>query len=71
MRQHLTSSGIGTEIHYPLVAGIQYQTLKNSLATTNWKNASRISASALSLPISPWMKNEEIKDVISAIHFFK
>jgi dTDP-4-amino-4,6-dideoxygalactose transaminase len=71
LQQHLANSGIGTEIHYPKVAGIQYQTLKNNLVTTNWENASRISASALSLPISPWLKNEEIKDVISAIHFFR
>ena len=71
MQQYLTSNGIGTEIHYPHVAGIQYQNLKNNSVIKNWKNATRISRSTLSLPISPWLKNEEVEKIISAIYFFK
>ena len=71
LQRYLASNGIGTEIHYPQVAAIQFQTLKNSSSSDNWDNALRISRSTLSLPISPWLKNEEIKKIISLIHLFK
>ena len=71
LQEYLANNGVGTEIHYPHVAGIQYQTLKNHSAANNWNNALRISRSTLSLPMSPWLKNEEIEKIISLIHFFK
>jgi dTDP-4-amino-4,6-dideoxygalactose transaminase len=71
LQQYLTKNGIGTEIHYPQVAGSQYQSLKNISDSNNWENASRISRSTLSLPMSPWLKNEEVEEIISVIHLFK
>lgn len=71
LQQYLTKNGIGTEIHYPQVAGSQYKSLENNSDSNNWENASRISRLALSLPMSPWLKNEEVEEIISVIHLFK
>jgi dTDP-4-amino-4,6-dideoxygalactose transaminase len=71
LQRYLANNGIGTEIHYPKVAGTQYQYLKNNSASHNWSNASRISRTTLSLPMSPWLKNEEIEEIVSIIHLFK
>lgn len=71
LQRYLANNGIGTEIHYPKVAGTQYQYLKNNSASHNWSNASRISRTTISLPMSPWLKNEEIEEIVSIIHLFK
>lgn len=64
--EQLSSLGIQTEIHYPFVAANEYEQLV-SAETKIYPVAERISEQIVSLPMSPWMSNEDVSKVISAL----
>jgi dTDP-4-amino-4,6-dideoxygalactose transaminase len=67
LRLQLENAGIGTEIHYPRLASHE---VEQYLGQTfgNYPNALRISQQTLSLPMSPWMTNEEVYQVIDVVN---
>jgi dTDP-4-amino-4,6-dideoxygalactose transaminase len=69
LQQYLTKNGIQTLIHYPIPPHKQ-------AAYKSWNNLSfpvteRIHQEVLSLPISPFLKNEEVKIVVECINHSK
>ena len=68
MIKHLDKSGIETLIHYPLPPHKQaaYKQFSNQYLPITEK----LSSEVLSLPLNPWMRDQEIAYVISAINKF-
>lgn len=67
LRLKLEKAGIGTEIHYPRLASHEVEQYLG-LTLGYYPNALRISQQTLSLPISPWMTNEEVYQVIDVVN---
>jgi len=66
-RKLLDDAGVKTEIHYPECAEISYQKFQKSFVTGKMEGAIELSRNTLSLPISPWMKDESLEYVIEVI----
>lgn len=66
LRERLKSLGIGTEIHYPNLASTAYSGLKHT-KKQEFRNAEFISRSILSLPMSPWLTEQEIDYVCESL----
>jgi dTDP-4-amino-4,6-dideoxygalactose transaminase len=66
-RIKLENVGIGTEVHYPCLASHEVEQFLG-LKLGNYPNALRISKQTLSLPISPWMTDEEVYRVIDSVN---
>lgn len=72
-RNYLESRGIRTDIHYPYVLPelkpvVAY--LKEhhiSIGSGNFERAAKLSTSVFSLPIGPWMTDEQVDTVIAAL----
>ena len=68
-QQYLTDNGVQTIIHYPTPPHKQ-------LAYQEWNNrsypiAEEIHRTVISLPISPVMTNEEVKQVVEIVNEWK
>jgi len=59
LREHLKLYGIGSDIHYPNVAGMEYAQIKN-LKSKAYPVAESLSKQILSLPIHPWLQEHHI-----------
>ena len=59
--------GVKTEIHYPECAEISYSKFRKNYVAGENKNASMLSSKTLSLPISPWMRDESLEFVINSL----
>jgi dTDP-4-amino-4,6-dideoxygalactose transaminase len=73
LREHLNSAQIGNSIHYPRI--IPEQAAMNSTGimfeiAVEPANARRLARSELSLPIHPFLGNDEIEQVIEACNGF-
>ncbi len=66
-RKLLEAAGIMTEIHYPESAQISFNKFNSADFLDGKSYASILSKKTLSLPISPWMKEENIDTVIDTI----
>ena len=69
LQQHLSAMGVQTLIHYPIPPHKQE-------AYCEWNHLSlpiteRIHSQILSLPISPVMTDEEVKEVIESVNSFR
>jgi dTDP-4-amino-4,6-dideoxygalactose transaminase len=62
-RKLLTDNGIGTEIHYPEPASKTFEKLTKMNVTENQEVSLRLANETLSIPLSPWMKKEEMNYV--------
>ena len=65
-RAFLSNMGIQSEIHYPRNAALEYCEIKG-LKYSGYPIAEGISATSISLPLSPWMTSEEAESVISGL----
>jgi dTDP-4-amino-4,6-dideoxygalactose transaminase len=65
LRSYLKSKGIGTEIHYPRVAGIE--ALSFLMEKAKFPKSESIASRTLSLPLSQWHTTEQVAFVISEI----
>lgn len=72
-REYMADSSIGTGIHYPILCNEQgaskyfdYEVAESGLA-----NAKRISNSVVSIPIHPFMSNEDVDKVIKACNSWR
>jgi dTDP-4-amino-4,6-dideoxygalactose transaminase len=68
-RKLLEAAGIMTEIHYPESAQISFNKFNSADFQDGKSYASNLSKKTLSLPISPWMKEENVDTVIEIIKF--
>jgi dTDP-4-amino-4,6-dideoxygalactose transaminase len=66
-RKLLEAAGIMTEIHYPESAQISFNKFNSADFQDGKSYASNLSKKTLSLPISPWMKEENVDTVIDNI----
>ena len=69
--RHLTASGIGYGIHYPLTIPAQtpYRTLAAGSGT--WPAAEKLAESCLSIPVHPSLSHNELLTVVEAINQFR
>jgi dTDP-4-amino-4,6-dideoxygalactose transaminase len=70
LQAHLTASGVGTLIHYPVPPHLQqaYQPMK--LAAGSFPIAEELAATCLSLPMWPGMTEDHVRAVGTAIRSF-
>ena len=62
LMNHLTKNGVEALIHYPLPINKQKAFAK--IGNGTYKNADEITKQILSLPINPWLKDDEINSII-------
>jgi dTDP-4-amino-4,6-dideoxygalactose transaminase len=63
----LEEKGILTEIHYPESAATSYRSI-TGVSSTDSPNAQELATRTLSLPISPWITEDQIQFVIDAFN---
>ena len=68
LRAHLEQRGIGTLIHYPKPPHLQ--SCYPEFAGRDLPLATRLSGEVLSLPISPYMTDAEVAEVVAAVREF-
>jgi dTDP-4-amino-4,6-dideoxygalactose transaminase len=69
LRCHLAADGILTEIHYPLLASDEWAKIVGE-EEFEFKSARQFSSSTLSLPLYPWLPEEDMKNVVASINRF-
>jgi len=70
LRDYLTSTGIGTEIYYPIPLHLQPGLAPFCGRPGDYPEAEAVAGSALALPIFPELEDDEIDRVIGAIREF-
>lgn len=66
LKNYLKNNGIGTAVHYPNIL----PEMKPFCIDGDFINTRNLSQRGLSLPLNPWMKEEEIEYVVKAIQDF-
>ncbi len=66
LKLFLREKGIGTALHYPNIL----PDMKPFQSAGNFSNARKLSYQGLSIPLNPWMKEQEIEYVVKAIQDF-
>lgn len=66
LKSFLIEKGVGTAIHYPTIL----PDMKPFLSEGEFSRARKLSREGLSIPLNPWMKEEELEYVIKAIQDF-
>jgi dTDP-4-amino-4,6-dideoxygalactose transaminase len=66
-RKLLEAAGIMTEIHYPESAQISFNKFDSAFLQDGKSCSSKLSKKTLSLPISPWMSEENVDTVIEIV----
>ena len=69
LQKFLAKNKIGTAIHYPIPIH-QQKAYKKTFGKINLPNTEKFSKEILSLPIHPFMKNEEVDFVIKKVSEF-
>jgi len=69
IREHLAKNGIETLIHYPFLLHKQPQFLRSGQAAL--PAAERVVNQILSLPLNPWLREEEVSYVIDVMRNFR
>jgi dTDP-4-amino-4,6-dideoxygalactose transaminase len=70
LKNHLAAKGIGTEIYYPVPMHRQECFAYVGAAQASFPVANRLAEEALSIPIFPELKREQLDQVIAAIRDF-
>ncbi len=69
--QHMNTAGVATAIHYPTAIPDQPAMGHVDIEfADNCAHARRICASEVSLPIHPYLKDDEVESVIAAVNAF-
>ena len=63
----LEKNGIRTEIHYPESAQISFEKITYGITSLEPKNATQLANKTISLPISPWLSEEEVDYIIKIL----
>lgn len=66
-QEHFHSRGIGTEIHYPNLAAVEVMKFQHRFERGSFPNAQRLADSVLSLPLHPWLTDEQVEVVCDAL----
>jgi dTDP-4-amino-4,6-dideoxygalactose transaminase len=61
-REKLLQSGVGTEIHYPSIPPAVFKN-EGVIHGSRYQNAEFISASTLSIPLHPWLRDSEVEEI--------
>jgi len=67
LRERLASHGVECHVHYPIPPHRQEAYARSAVATASLPVAERLSATALSLPLSPTMTTSDVDRVIGAV----
>ena len=70
LRDHLTSTEIGTEIYYPIPLHLQQGLAPDCGDPGDYPNAEEVARTCLALPIFPELLDSEVDFVIEAIREF-
>jgi dTDP-4-amino-4,6-dideoxygalactose transaminase len=68
IRQDLQAQGIGTGVHYNPVHLQPYHATRLGLAPDAFPNARWIGERTVSLPLSPFLTDRDVADVVAAVH---
>lgn len=66
-RALLAKKGVATEIHYPECAAASYEKLSGESQADRYQNAFALSNKTLSLPMSPWITDDEVEYVLDVL----
>ena len=66
---HLKTSNIETKVHYPTT--IHQNDFVHSLNMSNYYKSTLLANEVMSIPINPWLTENEILTVINSINEFK
>jgi dTDP-4-amino-4,6-dideoxygalactose transaminase len=66
-KKELEEKGIFTDIHYPECAADSYQSI-TGIPTNESPKANKLTKHTLSLPISPWMTDEQVQYLVDAFN---
>jgi dTDP-4-amino-4,6-dideoxygalactose transaminase len=69
LREHLKQNGIGSQVHYPKT--LTQQPAFAKFSSGKCPAAESLSKRIISLPLNPWLKEEEVSQVIKAVNSFK
>ena len=64
----MTAAGIGTGVHYVAVHLRSYYRREFGYTPDQFPNATRISSTTVSLPLSPHLTDDDVEDVVQAVH---
>jgi dTDP-4-amino-4,6-dideoxygalactose transaminase len=64
----LHAEGIGTGVHYPAISTLRYARTRLGTKPGDYPVAQYIGARTVSLPVAAWMSDEDVNDVIRAVH---
>lgn len=70
LRSHLDGKGVGCAVHYPVPLHLQKPYLEDGVPSFSCPNAERAAAQVLSLPLHPFLRDEEQERVIEAVRDF-
>jgi dTDP-4-amino-4,6-dideoxygalactose transaminase len=70
LREHLTASGVGTDLIYPLPLHLQACFASLGQGPGSFPVAERLAATCLSLPIFPELTDEQVAHVVASINAF-
>lgn len=70
LREHLKANGVDTLIHYPTPPHLQ-KAYANAYVGVSYPIAEKLAKEELSLPLHPFLTEEEIQAVINAVNSFK
>lgn len=70
LQKHLASLGIETLIHYPTPPHLQ-KAFVDQYGSVSYPKAEKLAREELSLPLHPFMSDDEIQSVIDAVNRFK
>ncbi len=71
LQQHLTRAGIGTLIHYPVPPHLSEAYAERGGKPGDFPITERLAQTALSLPVGPHLRPDQLKAVIEAVKSFK
>lgn len=70
-KEYLTEKGIASAIHYPIPLHLQPAFSYLNMGKGSFPNAEELSASVISIPIHPFLTNDEINYIIDTINKWK
>jgi dTDP-4-amino-4,6-dideoxygalactose transaminase len=67
LQGHMTKSGIGTQIHYPIPPHMQKAYVDMKILPEAFPLARDLASEVLSLPLGPQLSLDQVQDIVNAL----